>query len=200
MARLLLSKSELLAERRRLAAYQRFVPSLQMKRQQLMAAVNDSRRRLQQGHQALQQTQTFVANELPLLADTSLQLDALLTDNGTDYHTVNIAGVRIQQVARVNIDLPLPSLLTRPAWVLSLQQKLADAVTQLRHNEAEEKALQRLNHELTRVTQRVNLFEKVLIPEAQGNIRKIQIFLDDKAREAVVTSKIAKKKNLEKSA
>jgi V/A-type H+/Na+-transporting ATPase subunit D len=40
----------------------------------------------------------------------------------------------------------------------------------------------------------VNLFDKVLIPETRGNIRTIQVYLDDKAREAVVTSKIAKAK------
>ena len=134
-----------------------------------------------------------------MLSDDSIKLDQLLLDKGTEYRTVNIAGVRVRQVAAVNIETPLPSPLTRPTWVRNVQRQLAQGLEQQRHNEAERQALARLNYELTRVTQRINLFEKVLIPEARANIRKIQIFLDDKAREAVVTSKIAKKKNLEKA-
>ena len=45
-----------------------------------------------------------------------------------------------------------------------------------------------------RITQRVNLFEKVLIPRAQDNIRRISIFLSDQERAAVVRSKISKGK------
>ena len=45
-----------------------------------------------------------------------------------------------------------------------------------------------------RVSQRVNLFEKVLIPNARRDIARIQIFLSDVERAAVVTSKIAKAK------
>ena len=47
---------------------------------------------------------------------------------------------------------------------------------------------------VTKVTQRVNLFEKVLIPQARNNVRRIQIALGDVERAAVVTSKIAKRK------
>ena len=51
-----------------------------------------------------------------------------------------------------------------------------------------------------RVTQRVNLFEKVLIPNAKQNIARIQIFLSDVERAAVVTSKIAKAKRAQERA
>jgi V/A-type H+-transporting ATPase subunit D len=52
----------------------------------------------------------------------------------------------------------------------------------------------RMQGAVRRVTQRVNLFEKVLIPNAKRNIARIQIFLSDVERAAVVTSKIAKGK------
>ena len=42
--------------------------------------------------------------------------------------------------------------------------------------------------------QRVNLFEKVKIPEARENIRVIGIYLGDQQTSAVVRGKIAKKK------
>ena len=46
-----------------------------------------------------------------------------------------------------------------------------------------------------RITQRVNLFEKILIPNAQKNIQRIRIFLGDAERSAVVRSKLAKAKH-----
>jgi V/A-type H+-transporting ATPase subunit D len=44
------------------------------------------------------------------------------------------------------------------------------------------------------VTQRVNLFEKVLIPRARKSIQRIRVYLSDEERAAVVRSKIAKRK------
>ena len=51
-----------------------------------------------------------------------------------------------------------------------------------------------LSQELRTTTQRVNLFEKVKIPETKANIKKIGIFLGDEQVAAVVRSKISKKK------
>ena len=51
-----------------------------------------------------------------------------------------------------------------------------------------------LENELRSTSQRVNLFEKVKIPEAKENIRKIGIYLQDQQTSAVVRGKIAKKK------
>jgi V/A-type H+-transporting ATPase subunit D len=47
-----------------------------------------------------------------------------------------------------------------------------------------------------RVTQRVNLFDKVLIPRTRRNIKRIQIYLSDAERAGVVQAKVAKKKRL----
>jgi V/A-type H+-transporting ATPase subunit D len=44
------------------------------------------------------------------------------------------------------------------------------------------------------ITQRVNLFDKVLIPNARSNIKKIRIYLSDEQTSAVTRSKIAKRK------
>jgi V/A-type H+-transporting ATPase subunit D len=44
------------------------------------------------------------------------------------------------------------------------------------------------------VSIRVNLFEKVLIPRAQENIKKIRIFLGDQQLSAVAQAKVAKLK------
>ena len=54
-----------------------------------------------------------------------------------------------------------------------------------------------LEKELRSTSQRVNLFEKVKIPEAKENIRIIGVFLGDQQTAAVVRGKISKKKLME---
>ena len=61
-----------------------------------------------------------------------------------------------------------------------------------------EQRTRELAHAVRRITQRVNLFEKILIPTAKKNIQRIQIFLGDAERSAVVRSKIAKAINQKK--
>jgi V/A-type H+-transporting ATPase subunit D len=56
------------------------------------------------------------------------------------------------------------------------------------------KQIEILERELRVTTQRVNLFEKVKIPECMDNIRKISIYLGDQMANAVGISKVAKKK------
>ena len=49
-----------------------------------------------------------------------------------------------------------------------------------------------LQKAMRRITQRVNLFERILIPTAKQNIKRIQIYLGDLDREAVIRSKLSK--------
>jgi V/A-type H+-transporting ATPase subunit D len=51
---------------------------------------------------------------------------------------------------------------------------------------------------LRTTTQRVNLFEKKLIPELRENIRRIKIFLGDDETAAVGRAKLAKGKLVQK--
>jgi V/A-type H+-transporting ATPase subunit D len=57
-----------------------------------------------------------------------------------------------------------------------------------------DKGIAVLKHELRITTQRVNLFEKIKIPESKENIRLIKIYIGDQLSNAVGRSKIAKRK------
>ncbi|ASP37299.1 V-type ATP synthase subunit D [Bacterioplanes sanyensis] len=197
MAQLLLSKATLLKERRQLAAYQRFLPSLEMKRQQLMLAVKASEQRLMDIRQQLDELHQIIASDVPMLANNDIRLQPLVTVVAVEYQKENIAGVAIERVEQVQFEPSPVSVLSRPHWVDVVQQRLQQAIEWQLHADAEETVLQLLHAALIKVTQRMNLFDKVLIPQSQKNIRRIQIYLDDKAREAVVTSKIAKNKRKE---
>ena len=150
MARLLLSKATLSAQRQKLAAYQRFLPALDMKRQQLQGAIKQVEVQLQQQQQQQRQLEQRIAEQMPMLAETSIDLQGLCSVK--EGMTLDVRQQLLQQ-----------------------QQIVVAAA-------------------LRKVTQRVNLFDKVLIPDTRSNIRRIGIYLDDKERESVVTSKIAKNK------
>lgn len=59
----------------------------------------------------------------------------------------------------------------------------------------ERRRLAALEGAVKAITQRVNLFDKVLIPRASANVRRIRIHLSDAEMASVTRSKIAKRKS-----
>jgi V/A-type H+-transporting ATPase subunit D len=88
------------------------------------------------------------------------------------------------------------SMLARPAWVDRLAQRLRDAAELRARVRVQGERAQILGQSLRRITQRVNLFERILIPSVKQNIKRIQIFLGDLDREAVIRSKLSKGKHV----
>jgi V/A-type H+-transporting ATPase subunit D len=84
-------------------------------------------------------------------------------------------------------------MLAKPHWVDILVEQLKQMVEQKTRVQIAAKRVFLLAQAERRITQRVNLFDKILIPTARENIRKIQIYLADAERAAVVRSKITKK-------
>jgi V/A-type H+-transporting ATPase subunit D len=81
-----------------------------------------------------------------------------------------------------------------PFWVDRAVEELRKLVRCVIESQIIQEQIQRLQKELRTTTQRVNLFEKVKIPESLENIRKITIYLGDQQANAVGISKVAKKK------
>jgi V/A-type H+/Na+-transporting ATPase subunit D len=91
-------------------------------------------------------------------------------------------------------EVPL-SFLAMPVWVDELEARLKRAVQARIVLEIAQRRLSLLNQASRKIAQRVNLFERVLIPQIREGIRKIQIALGDVEREAVVRSKLAKSRH-----
>ena len=85
-------------------------------------------------------------------------------------------------------------VLTKPFWVDALIVVLQSAIEANIRIQVSRRRVQLLQEAERTVTQRYNLFDKVLIPRARKNIRKISIYLSDAERAGVVNSKIAKRK------
>ncbi len=195
MARIALNKASLHHERDRLGTYRRFLPSLDLKRRQLMAEHAAIRRELAGLRSAAERLRAESAERLPMLAHEGIDPAGL----------VRIADVRLGEENRLGVLLPVLEevsfaaidygMMTRPHWVdpaVAVVRRLAGL-----HVRAQVAARRAglMARAVRRITQRVNLFEKVLIPEAQRNIARIQIHLADAERAAVVRAKIAKRKH-----
>ena len=196
MAKLKLSKSALAQERAQLKLYERTLPSLDLKRRQLSVELARARQELAQARQAVEALESNIGQQLPMLANPDIELSGLV--KMTDFELVqeNVVGVRLPLLKSIHCTVADYSLLAKPAWVDVLVQRLKDAAEQRTRVLVACERVRIIAYQEKRVTQRVNLFEKILIPTARRNIQRIQIFLGDAERAAVVRSKIAKGKRL----
>lgn len=196
MGKLALNKSTLNKEGRKVKAYKKFVPALDLKRKQLLAARAAARQQLQEGEVALAALQQEIREQLPMLANFRGRAEQLVEVRQLEITQINLVGIRLPEVRSLQLAARPYSLLSTEPWLDRLTQLLMRATELQIHGRVLEKRLTLLEAGLQKTTQRLNLFDKVLIPQAERNIRKIRIALSDSERAGVVTSKIAKNKRL----
>ena len=194
MARLALNKASLTKLQRQLKTYKDVLPALDLKRRQLLAEQAKAKRRLMEIRQQLEGLEPVIANELLMLANQEVDLSDLVKVVGADVIDENVMGTRLPKLDRFDIKVREYALLGRPHWVERVVDALTTAVELHLQLQVAEQRQVLLNQAAQKITQRVNLFDKVLIPRAQANIKKIQIYVSDAERAAVVNSKIAKRK------
>ncbi len=194
MAQLALNKTSLTRETRQLGTYERFLPSLDLKRRQLIAERNTARRSMQAIDNDIATRESGVGAQLPMAADVRLSLDNIVSVRSVDIGEENVVGLRLPVLQGVSIDVMPYSMLARPHWVDALVGELETLVELRIRAQVQTRRLDILEQAVKKITQRVNLFDKVLIPRTRENIRRIRISLSDAERAAVVNAKIAKRK------
>jgi V/A-type H+-transporting ATPase subunit D len=190
-----LTWAELRQQRNALARFELYLPTLQLKQQQLQAAIFQARRERHKVKHVADACAEKILTYRAVFNDTAgVDVVAFSVPEDIKTTTENIAGVRVPVFASAAFPRAAYSLFGTSPWV---DQALADLRQQnLRLAELEiiERKLELLYTELRKITQRVNLFEKVIIPEARENIRHIRIALGDRMTAAVARAKIAKEK------
>jgi V/A-type H+-transporting ATPase subunit D len=194
VARLQLSKSSLSRETQQLASFQRFLPSLDLKRRQLMAERAKARARLAATRSEIDRMMAQVGETIPMLANVNVDLSDLAKITKVELGTENIVGTRLPRLKAVEVEVRPYSYMGKPHWVDRVVEDLKRMVELRLREQVERQRLRLLEAGVKKVTQRVNLFDKVLIPRAQGNIKRIKIFLGDAERASVINSKLAKAK------
>ncbi|HOC43597.1 MAG TPA: V-type ATP synthase subunit D [Thermoanaerobaculales bacterium] len=190
-----LTRPELKRQRDMLTRYERYLPMLKLKQQQLQITVREAAHRIRVAEQTLADARTrFARYEAVLAYRAGLDVRRLAAPESVATETQNVAGINVPVFKSVAFPAVDYSLFSTPAWV---DRALAD-LRALNRAQAEVDVLRQqhevLHRELTKIIQRVNLFEKIKIPEAVEAIRVIRIHLGDEMTAAVGRAKIAKAK------
>lgn len=193
MARLSLTRLELKRQRERLARFERFLPALRLRQQQLQLALANTDTPLQQARERLAAARMRFDAYRGVLDDLAgLDVVAVARPAEVRTSTVNVAGVVVPVLDEVVFEDVAYSLFGTPPWVDRALEDLRAMHRQEAAVHVLEEAHRQLRHELVRVLQRVNLFDKVKIPEARLAIQRIRVHLGDEMAAAVGRAKIAK--------
>jgi V/A-type H+-transporting ATPase subunit D len=193
VAKIKFTKNELKRQKDALKRFLRYLPTLMLKKQQLQMEIRkietEAAKLKGEREASFRRIERWIAvfgEEVGL--PELLRVKALQTDTG------NIAGVDIPVFRNIEFEQSPYDLFTLPLWVDAALEAIRELGTLDARIDVLEKQSELLGEELRITSQRVNLFEKVKIPETQENIRMIQIYLGDEQTAAVVRGKIAKKK------
>lgn len=200
MAKIKLTKGELKRQRDALRRYERFLPTLQLKKQQLQIEIIRQSSIFEEKKHEEETKRNAAQSWLGLLTDQKINLRKWVLPKETVLGAKNIAGLDLSIFDHTEF-LPADyDLFVAPLWVDAAVEALKNVASLREEIAVIERGIKMLKTELRITTQRVNLFEKVKIPEAKEAIRLIKIYLGDQMANAVGRSKAAKKKLSEATA
>ncbi|MFC1510712.1 V-type ATP synthase subunit D [Candidatus Omnitrophota bacterium] len=194
MSKIKLTKGELKRQRDSLEQFRHYLPTLQLKKQQLQLRIRDARQMLKESKASLQQKEDKLKPWMGLLADPGVDIQPWVIPQAIKVKALNIAGANIEIFESVKFDDVVLDFFDTPLWLDHGIKRLREIVTLLIEIKIVKSEIAALQKELRITTQRVNLFEKIKIPECSDNIRRIRIYLGDQQSNAVGIGKVAKKK------
>lgn len=193
MAKIKNTKTELKAQTDALKRFQRFLPMLQLKKQQLQAEIATIVSEIENVNAEEQRWRESMRPWIGLFATADIP-DGLVTLKNINTTIGNIAGVPIPIYGGIETERAELDLFDTPAWFDDAADAIAGAFEFTAKRNVLERQRSLIAEELRSTSQRVNLFEKVKIPECKENIRVIRIHLGDESTAAVARGKIAKKR------
>ena len=192
MAKVKLTKTELKAQTDALKRFQRFLPMLQLKKQQLQGEIAGISAKADATRAAERAVRADLDRWVGLFATDPALLAGLVKVREVRTGAANIAGVTIPTFDAIETDVKPVDPWATPAWV----DGAVDVTTKILSLQCEravyEEQRRLVAAELQQTSQRVNLFEKVRIPACKEAIRVIKIALGDEQTAAVTRGKIAK--------
>lgn len=194
MAKVKFTKNALKAQRDTLKRFQRYLPTLQLKKQQLQLEMRSLQAKVMDKRGEEDALRKEMTPWIRLYADP-VDWAKYLSVKEVRQGEGNIAGVDIPIFNGVDFNITIPDLFETPVWIDDGIRGLQQLISLRLERRVLERQYELLSEELRTTSQRVNLFEKVKIPEAKENIRVINIFLSDQQISGVARSKLAKGKS-----
>jgi len=193
MSKIKLTKGELKRQRDALKQYQRYLPTLQLKKQQLQMEILHQLTLLDDKKRAEEAKRKAAEAWAGLLSDP-VEIKPFIIAEKIITAVRNIAGTDLVIFTRAEFNQPDYDLFTTPLWVDGAIEALRAVNALGVETGIIERGIEILRQELRITTQRVNLFEKVKIPEAEEAIRLIKIYIGDQMANAVGRCKMAKRR------
>lgn len=187
------TKNELKKQKDDLKRFTRYLPTLMLKKRQLQLEILRLIRELDNVEAEMASFQKSINSWVDLFAE-DVGIGDLVSVDKIHTSVGNIAGTDIPVFEKIDFKEAEYDLVKTPLWVDYGVEAVKNFSTLKTRYEILKKQLELIREELRITTQRVSLFEKVKIPEAKENIRRIRIFLGDLQTASVVTGKIAKRK------
>ncbi len=191
-----LTKNELKAQKDSLKMYKRYLPTLILKKQQLQTEIRTIEERAKEVRQKRKNLEAEFSRWIAVFGEKDAFKPDMVTVKNVRKGEGNIAGVTIPIYEGADFSRGDYDLYETPLWIDLAADRMEKALAYDLEAEVLEEQVRLLLIELRTTTQRVNLFEKVKIPETRANIKKISVYLGDQQVAAVVRGKISKK-NLE---
>ncbi|MBQ9941790.1 MAG: V-type ATP synthase subunit D [Christensenellaceae bacterium] len=194
MAKIKLTKNELKVQKDALKMYRRYLPTLTLKKQQLQAEIRVIEAKAKAVRKAKQELEKGFREWIAVFSEEGAFPQGAVSVKNIKRGTDNIAGVVIPTYEGADFARGDYDLYATPLWVDIAATHMEKAISYDLEAEVLDEQVRLLEAELLSTSQRVNLFEKVKIPETEENIRKISIYMADQQVNAVVRSKISKRK------
>ena len=179
MAKIKFTKTALKKQRDALKQFKRFLPTLQLKKQQLQMEIRLSQKRLQDNEAKEAQVKADLDSWVSMFATPGAVdlLASLVLVDGIDTGRRNIAGIDVPVFDKVRFQTVEYDLFSSEPWIDNAVAMVKDIIAVRVEHEIIQEQFRLLSQELRTTTQRVNLFEKVKIPECKSIIKKIQIYM-----------------------
>ena len=193
MAKIRKTKNELKAQKEALERFERFLPTLKLKKAQLIAEIKKIDRQIDEIRAEMEKIEKDIQNWVAVYSE-DIDLNEIFEVKDIVTGEDNIAGIDIEIFEDIDIAIEDYDYFEMPLWVDRGLEQVIGYIKNKARIVILERTKEKLDQELTITMQRINLFEKVKIPETKENIRVIQIYLDDRQTAEVVRGKISKNK------
>ena len=194
MAKIKLTKNELKVQKDALKMYRRYLPTLTLKKQQLQAEIRGIEDKANDVRKEKEELEKGFRDWIAVFSEKDAFPKGIITVNNIRKGRGNIAGVDIPTFEGADFLRGDYDLYKTPLWVDIAANHMEKAMLLDLEAEVLDEQVRLLEKELLATSQRVNLFEKIKIPETMENIKKISVYMADQQVSAVVCSKISKRK------
>ncbi len=191
--RIRLNKVSLREQKQKMTMYERFLPALEARKQQLIMRLVVIRTNIREHRELLEIMLEEIRSWASLYWDMEQILRFYITIREIRCASRNIAGLKVREFKEVVFHDPGYSLFMTPYSFDTVLKKTREAISLREHIKILEEQEQILLDGFRKTSQRINLYKKRLIPQCKEAVRRISVYLQDQQAAAVGVAKVAKR-------